>query len=388
MVIGKKSAQPLPEVPTLPPLPDLSKAKDKQEALPPAIAKNMETIFAKQPEKTGVISDKTQIIDPTIKAKQAAEAAAQKAAQEKEAAARDKEKEAARQVALAAKEMKETAPTSPLAALPAPTMPPVRAPVIAPAPPAPELPEKIALSATSEADLPPLPALPSLTPITGEGERKTSLEVAQPTDGVESRDLTVASAGAAMQPLDAPEAFPKVTSGKPTHETSDVPPTLPPPPSAAPARQAAAAPAPPLPAVPPVALAPAAKEAAKEAATPAADAAKTEKDTTPKAPSAGESVQAVILFDRDKTDVSEKGKSQLTNLAPQIIKNNQQVRIVAYAAGTPEQASVARRISLSRALQIRAFLIGKGVNQMNVNVQALGNKRTDGPAERADIFVK
>ena len=95
-----------------------------------------------------------------------------------------------------------------------------------------------------------------------------------------------------------------------------------------------------------------------------------------------------LIFDKDKTDLADDAKSDLNDVAEKVKQSQGNVRIVAYASGTPEQASVARRISLSRALQIRAFLISKGVNQLSINVQALGNQVPSGNADRADVFTK
>jgi outer membrane protein OmpA-like peptidoglycan-associated protein len=352
LVVEKKSGK---ELPALPPLPLPPEAKEAP--LPASIEKRMDDLFVKQPEKQGVVSDTTVIIDPGAKAKQDAEAA------------KAKQQEADRQAQLATKEKQNAVPPdSPLVALPDSTLPPIPPTQIAPPPPAPELPDSLPLAApASEADLPALLALPSLEAITGDGPEKSSLEIVEPSDGVMSKDIMTAKAPVPMQPFDAEEVLPKVTSGAPPKaEMEGLPPTLPPPP-AAPVQLAKAEP----PAAPK--LLPAAEPEAKQ---------------EPEAPAATGTVSAVIVFDKDKTDLNEKGKTQLGELAPQIVKNNQQVRIVAYAAGTPEQASIARRVSLSRALQIRAFLIDKGVNQLNINVQALGNKVTSGEPERADIFVK
>ena len=93
-------------------------------------------------------------------------------------------------------------------------------------------------------------------------------------------------------------------------------------------------------------------------------------------------------FGKDKTDLSDDAKAALADIAERVKKSDGTVRIVAYAGGTAEQASVARRISLSRALAIRAELIKKGVNSLNINVQALGNQVPSGDTERADVFVK
>jgi len=64
------------------------------------------------------------------------------------------------------------------------------------------------------------------------------------------------------------------------------------------------------------------------------------------------------------------------------------VNILAYAASSADQASTARRVSLSRALSVRAYLIDNGINNLRINVQAEGDKNPSGGApDRVDIFV-
>jgi len=63
------------------------------------------------------------------------------------------------------------------------------------------------------------------------------------------------------------------------------------------------------------------------------------------------------------------------------------LQLKAYAAGTKETVSRARRLSLSRALSVRSFLIKQGVRSTRIDVRALGNKTGGGPADRVDIFV-
>jgi outer membrane protein OmpA-like peptidoglycan-associated protein len=356
------------ELPPLPPLPLPLEVKANEKPLPPSVEKRIENLFVKQPKKQGVISDTTQRIDPSAKA---TEEANQKLAREQ--AAKASQLEADRQAQLAAKEKHDAAPpASPLAALPTSTLPlPPPSTQIAPLPPVPELPESLPMAQAGDVDLPALPALPPLTAITGDAQDKSSLEIVQPADGVLSKDLVSAKPPAPMQPLDAEEKLPKVTSGDAMQAGMEgLPPTLP------------------LSPVAPIQMAQAEKRTAPIVTSAAKPPEAKSPEPKPEAAVASGAVSAVIVFDKDKTDLNEKSKSQLGALAPQIVKNNQQVRIVAYAAGTSEQASIARRISLSRALQIRAFLIDKGVNQLNINVQALGNKVTGGEPERADIFLK
>ena len=58
--------------------------------------------------------------------------------------------------------------------------------------------------------------------------------------------------------------------------------------------------------------------------------------------------------------------TDLNDIAEQVKKSQGSVRIVAYAAGSAEEAPVARKLSLGRALQMRAFLIDRGVNPQSI----------------------
>ena len=63
--------------------------------------------------------------------------------------------------------------------------------------------------------------------------------------------------------------------------------------------------------------------------------------------------------------------------------------VVAYAPGSPSDPSTARRLSLSRALAVRASLIAAGVDGANIYVRALGEPPASAPggADRADSTV-
>ncbi len=140
----------------------------------------------------------------------------------------------------------------------------------------------------------------------------------------------------------------------------DLPAELPPAASAAPAPVAAAKPA--APAVPPGPI-----------ALPALSA----HDSV--------SEQHTVKFATDKNELDDDDKEMLSSLADRVKKSQSTVRVVAYASGTAEQASVARRISMGRSLVIRAFLIDKGVNPQSINAVALGNQKD---ADSAEISVK
>lgn len=64
--------------------------------------------------------------------------------------------------------------------------------------------------------------------------------------------------------------------------------------------------------------------------------------------------------------------------------------VTTYAAGTEEDPSTPRRLSLSRALAVRSVLMNQGVPSIQIYVRALGPNAdgfADGPADRADLTV-
>ena len=96
-----------------------------------------------------------------------------------------------------------------------------------------------------------------------------------------------------------------------------------------------------------------------------------------------------IVFKTTETTVPLSVNDDLNKLAKQLIQNdNQRVTLIAYASASGDQVSTARRISLSRALSVRAFLIDAGVNNLRINVQAEGDKNPGGDADRVDLYVQ
>jgi outer membrane protein OmpA-like peptidoglycan-associated protein len=136
----------------------------------------------------------------------------------------------------------------------------------------------------------------------------------------------------------------------------------------------AAAPPPPLP-------------AAQPPAPPKAESAEkpTPKPATPP-PQGTPEVQAV--YTPDGTAIPDATKPALETLATRMkADTNLRLTVVAHASGTADQVSVARRVSLARALAVRAYLIDQGVDNLRINVQAEGNKDAGTPADRVDVFA-
>ena len=112
-------------------------------------------------------------------------------------------------------------------------------------------------------------------------------------------------------------------------------------------------------------------------------------DAAPKAASSDQgSLALTIPFKSTETSVPLSYNDQLNKLAKQLIQNeSQRLTLIAYASSAGDQASTARRVSLSRALSVRAFLIDAGVANLRINVQAEGDKNPGGEADRVDLFV-
>lgn len=105
---------------------------------------------------------------------------------------------------------------------------------------------------------------------------------------------------------------------------------------------------------------------------------------TPIAP--GQSLR--VGFDAGSAKLSPEANRQLKRVAEGMAEDEQlRIQLLAYADGNSDTASQARRLSLSRALAARSFLIGEGVRSTRIDVRALGNKSESGPPDRIDVIV-
>jgi len=94
-----------------------------------------------------------------------------------------------------------------------------------------------------------------------------------------------------------------------------------------------------------------------------------------------------ILYTGESDDVPAASSGDLDKLAQDMLANqDKRIQVMAYAAGTEDTESKARRKSLARGLAIRSYLIKAGVPSTRIDVRALGNKAEGGPADRVDIL--
>ena len=105
---------------------------------------------------------------------------------------------------------------------------------------------------------------------------------------------------------------------------------------------------------------------------------------TPLAP--GRAMQ--IMFKATASKLPDTAKARLETLAAQLRRQPAlRMLLMAYAGGESFSSGKARRLSLSRALSVRSYLIETGVRSTRIDVRALGNKTAEEPLNRVDVTV-
>jgi outer membrane protein OmpA-like peptidoglycan-associated protein len=131
-----------------------------------------------------------------------------------------------------------------------------------------------------------------------------------------------------------------------------------------------------------------APETAPEAAEAApADADAEETQTAALPPAAMVEGQVSVTFGEGASELSPEARSALDEVADRLRGDEAlRVQLLAYAAAIDDNTSRARRMSLSRALAVRSYLIEKGVRSTRMDVRALGSNVEGEPADRVDII--
>ncbi len=106
---------------------------------------------------------------------------------------------------------------------------------------------------------------------------------------------------------------------------------------------------------------------------------------TPLAP--GRAMQ--IVFESTASKLPDTATASLKALATKL-KGQPALRLqlMAYAGGESLSPAKARRLSLSRALSVRSYIIENGVRSTRIDVRALGNKTAEEPLNRVDVMAK
>lgn len=264
----------------------------------------------------------------------------------------------------------EPVPATPAAEAKTETPPPAPAPVEAPAKPAPKA---VAAAKTGKDAVKANPPPP---------EVKAAASGAPEPAPVPALPSSSASTPAASSPSPAPAASPA--------PSTPAPPALPAAP--APSKQASATPpaGAPTPVTPPATAPSAGAPPAAPPPGPAIPPASATQTATARAPSVPLGDGTRIAFTGEETELNDTGKQALAGVVQKLqAQPTMRVQLLAYASGTPDQASKARRTSLSRALAVRTYLLAQGVQSTRIDVRALGNTTDEQPADRVDaIYAK
>jgi outer membrane protein OmpA-like peptidoglycan-associated protein len=95
-----------------------------------------------------------------------------------------------------------------------------------------------------------------------------------------------------------------------------------------------------------------------------------------------------LIFQPSDADLSPAANGAIGDLVKATLKGDTVTyNVVAYAAGVADDPSVARRMSLSRGLAVRAALMADGVASTRIYIRALGAGDGDAPADRVDLTV-
>ncbi|SIS41929.1 OmpA family protein [Insolitispirillum peregrinum] len=113
-------------------------------------------------------------------------------------------------------------------------------------------------------------------------------------------------------------------------------------------------------------------------------AAPAKASSTP-APAYSSGENLTIPFASNAADIPAQSGSALESIVQKLNSNPElSARIQAYAAGDDSSVSKARRLSLSRALAIRSYLLDRGIAPTRIEVRALGTP-TRGNPDRVDV---
>lgn len=93
-----------------------------------------------------------------------------------------------------------------------------------------------------------------------------------------------------------------------------------------------------------------------------------------------------LRFGAGSAGITTEVEQRLKQFADELKGGEDRVQLRAYADDSGGNASKARRLSLTRALAVRSYLIESGLRSTRIDVRALGVARDGGPADRVDVI--
>ena len=92
-----------------------------------------------------------------------------------------------------------------------------------------------------------------------------------------------------------------------------------------------------------------------------------------------------LPFDTNTAVLGETVQAQLDAIANRLEGGTERLQIRAFATDPSGRTSAARRLSLSRALAVRGYLLEKGIDRDRIDVRALGVPDDGSAADRVDL---
>jgi outer membrane protein OmpA-like peptidoglycan-associated protein len=93
-----------------------------------------------------------------------------------------------------------------------------------------------------------------------------------------------------------------------------------------------------------------------------------------------------VTFSGEATDVPSEARSDLRGIIDQMKRSgDMRLRIEGFAGG--DDANRSRRLSLSRALAVRGYLMDQGIASTRMDVYARGPQTDGGPVDRVDLTM-
>ncbi len=95
---------------------------------------------------------------------------------------------------------------------------------------------------------------------------------------------------------------------------------------------------------------------------------------------------AAIPFDFDDDEIKSTARVKLDGVAAELLGNLNRAEITGYADGALQTETEDRRLSLRRAVAVRTYLIGKGIEEGRLDVFARGDAGSGNVGVRISIF--
>ncbi len=95
-----------------------------------------------------------------------------------------------------------------------------------------------------------------------------------------------------------------------------------------------------------------------------------------------------MAFAGESSDLPSDARNELRGVVEQLKKSAEiRLRIEGFASGADDSGNRSRRLSLSRALAVRSYLMDQGIASTRMDVYARGVQAEGGPADRVDLTM-